>query len=77
LTPHAVVAQRVEGAVNRIDTCLNAAQLRGDLAFFNQAYKAKHAAAQARGSGFMSYVANAIANGGTISRPLMLSVFGE
>jgi hypothetical protein len=55
LTPHAVVAQRVGQAVNRIDARLNAAQLRGDLAFFNGAYKARRAAAQARGCGFMTY----------------------
>jgi hypothetical protein len=39
LTDHAVVAQRNEAAVGQIDASLAAAQRRGDLAFFNQAYK--------------------------------------
>jgi hypothetical protein len=85
LTPHVVVVQRVGEAVGRIDGCLKAAQLRGDLAY--QLYKARRAAAQAHGRGFMSYaqasrrlrkaVASAAANGEVLSRSLMLSVFGE
>jgi hypothetical protein len=85
LTDHAVVAQRVEAAVGQIDASLAAAQRRGDLAFFNQAYKARRTAAAAQGHGFMSYglalrrlrqaVAGAAANGGQCTRSLMLSVF--
>jgi hypothetical protein len=55
LTDHATVAQRVEAAVSRIDAGLNIAKQRGDLAFFNAAYKPRRAAAQARGCGFMTY----------------------
>ena len=55
LTDHTVVVQRVGEAVNRIDDSLKAAQRRGDLAFFNQLYKAQRVAAQAQGRGFMSY----------------------
>ena len=87
LTPHATVAQRVCAAVGRIDDGLKAAQRRGDLAFFNQLYKAQRVAAAQRGCGFMSYglalrrlriaVAHAAANGGQVTRSLMLSVFGD
>jgi hypothetical protein len=87
LTDHAIVAQRVEAAVSRIDGGLNIAKQRGDLVFFNRQYKARRAAAQARGCGFMTYgqalrrlrkaVAKAIADGGAITQSLMLSVFGE
>ena len=49
LTDHATVAQRVGEAVGRIDDGLKAAQRRGDLAFFNQLYKAQRVAAQAAG----------------------------
>ena len=87
LTDHATVAQRVEAAVGQIDASLNAAQRRGDLAFFNQAYKARRTAAAAQGRGFMSYglalrrlrqaVAGAAANGGQCTRSLMLSVFAD
>jgi hypothetical protein len=55
LTDHTVVAQRVGEAVGRIDDSLKAAQRRGDLAFFNQLYKAQRLAAQARGCSFMPY----------------------
>jgi hypothetical protein len=58
---------------------------RGDLAFFNQAYKARRTAAAAQGHVFMSYglalrrlrqaVAGAAADGGQCTRSLMLSVF--
>jgi hypothetical protein len=87
LTDHATVVQRVSEAVDRIDTALTAAQRRGDLAFFNQLYKAQRVAAQARGRGFMPYglalrrlriaVAHAAANGGQCTRSLMLSVFAD
>jgi hypothetical protein len=87
LTDHATVAERATEAVDRIDTALTAAQRRGDLAFFNQLYKAQRVAAQARGRGFMPYglalrrlriaVAHAAANGGQCTRSLMLSVFGD
>ena len=87
LTDHATVAQRVDEAVGRIDDGLKAAQRRGDLAFFNQLYKAQRLAAQARGGSFMPYgvalrrlrmaVAQAAANGGQCTRSLMLSVFGD
>ena len=79
LTPHATVAQRVGEAVGRIDVGLNAAKQRGDLAFFNQAYKARRAAAldaQARRR-LRKAVAIAVANDGVMTRSLMLSVFGE
>ena len=87
LTDHATVAQRVGEAVGRIDDGLKAAQRRGDLAFFNQLYKARRVAAQAQGRGFMPYglalrrlriaVAHAAANGGQCTRSLMLSVFAD
>ena len=87
LTDHATVAERATEAVDRIDTALTAAQRRGDLAFFNQLYKAQRVAAQAQGRGFMPYglalrrlriaVAHAAANGGQCSRSLMLSVFAD
>ena len=85
LTDHTVVAQRVAEAVGRIDDSLKAAQRRGDLAFFNQLYKAQRVAAQAQGRGFMSYglallriaVAHAAANGGQCTRSLTLSVFAD
>ena len=87
LTDHATVAQRATEAVDRIDCTLNAARLRGDLAFFNGAYKARRQAAQAAGHGFMSYgtalrklrkaVASVAANGGAVTRSLMLDVFGD
>jgi hypothetical protein len=87
LTDHAVVAQRVEAAVGQIDASLAAAQRRGDLAFFNQAYKARRTAAAAQGKGFMAYglalrrlrqaVASVAANGSAITRSLMLSVFED
>ena len=38
LTNHETVAERATEAVGRIDCTLNAARLRGDLAFFNNAY---------------------------------------
>lgn len=70
-----------------IDAGLNIAKQRGDLAFFNGAYKARRRAAQAEGHGFMTYgqalrrlrkaVAGAAANGGQCTRSVMLSVFGE
>ena len=53
VTPHDIVAERATEAVGRIDTALTAAQRRGDLAFFNQLYKAQRVAAQAQGRGFM------------------------
>jgi hypothetical protein len=87
LTDHATVAQRVGEAVGRIDDSLKAAQRRGDLAFFNQLYKAQRVAAAAQGRSFMSYgvalrrlrqaVAAAAANGGAVTRSLMLSVFAD
>jgi len=87
LTPHATVAERATEAVDRIDCTLNAARLRGDLAFFNGTYKARRAAAAAQGRGFMSYgvalrrlrkaVASVAANGGAVTRSLMLDVFGD
>jgi hypothetical protein len=87
LTDHATVAQRVEAAVGQIDASLAAAQRRGDLAFFNQAYKARRTAAAAQGKGFMAYglalrrlrqaVASVAANGSAITRSLMLSVFED
>jgi hypothetical protein len=87
LTDHATVAQRVSEAVDRIDGSLQAAQRRGDLAFFNSTYRARRVAAQAAGQNFMSYgmalrrlrqaVAGAAANGGQCTRSLMLSVFGD
>jgi hypothetical protein len=87
LTPHTTVAQRATEAVGQIDTCLNVARLRGDLAFFNSAYKVHRAAAAAKGRGFMSYgvalhrlrraVANVAANGGAVTRSLMLDMFGD
>jgi hypothetical protein len=87
LTDHATVAQRVDEAVDRIDDGLKAAQRRGDLAFFNQLYKAQRVAAQAQGRRFMPYgvalrrlriaVAQAAANGGQCTRSLMLSVFAD
>jgi hypothetical protein len=87
LTDHATVAQRVGEAVGRIDAGLSEAQRRGDLAFFNSAYKARRQAAAAQGKGFMSYglalrrlrqaVAGAAANGGQCTRSLMLSVFSD
>jgi hypothetical protein len=71
-----------EAAVSRIDASFNIAKQRGDLAFFNGAYKARKAAAQARGCGFMTYgqalrrlrkaVAGAAANGGQCTRSVML-----
>ena len=85
--PHCRVAQRATEAVDRIDRTLNAARLRGDLAFFNSAYKARRAAAAAQGRGFMSYgvalrrlrkaVASVAANGGAVTRSLMSSVFDD
>ena len=87
LTDHATVAERATEAVGQIDDSLRAAQRRGDLAFFNQLYKARRVAAAQRGCGFMSYgtalrrlrqaVAGAAANGGQCSRSLMLSVFAD
>ena len=87
LTDHATVAERATEAVGRIDTALTAAQRRGDLAFFNQLYKAQRVAAQGQGRGFMPYglalrrlriaVAHAAANGGQCTRSLMLSVFAD
>ena len=84
---HHVAIQRAGASVARIDATLAEAQRRGDLASFNQAYKARRAAAQARGCGFMPYaqalrrlrqaVAGVAANGGQCSRSLMLSVFGD
>ena len=38
LTDHVTVAERATEAVDRIDCTLNAARLRGDLAFLNSAY---------------------------------------
>jgi hypothetical protein len=84
LTDHATVAQRATEAVDRIDCTLNAARLRGDLVFFNGAYKARRQAAQAAGRGFMSYgvalrkaIASVAANGGAVTRSLMASVFDD
>ena len=87
LTSHEAVARRVGEAIGRIDDGLKAAQRRGDLAFFNQLYKAQRVAAAAQGRGFMAYglalrrlriaVAHAAANGGQCTRSLMLSVFGD
>jgi hypothetical protein len=87
VTPHDVVAERATEAVGRIDTALTTAQRRGDLAFFNQLYRAQRVAAAAQGQGFMSYglalrrlriaVAHAAANGGQCTRSLMLSVFAD
>ena len=55
LTDHAIVAQRATEAVDQIDCTLKAAQMRGDLAFFNGIYKAKRQAAAAQGRTFMPY----------------------
>ena len=85
LTDHATVAQLATEAVDRIDCTLKAAQMRGDLAFFNGIYKARRQASQAAGRTFMPYgqalrrlriaVASVAANGGAVTRSLMSSVF--
>jgi hypothetical protein len=84
LTPHAFVARRGTAAVGRVDASLNAAQLRGDLAFRQPAlqgparrpwarlYELRQAPRRPRKA-----VAGAAANRGVITRSLMLSVFGE
>jgi hypothetical protein len=68
LTPHAVVAERVCAAVSRIDAGLNMAKQRGDLASSSSAQALRR---------LRKAVADAAANGGVITRSLMLNVFGE
>jgi hypothetical protein len=87
LTEHAIVLTRASAAIERIEAALREAQRRGDLQFFNAEYKRRRIAAAAAGQSFMSYgqartrlhktIATVAANGGTMTRTLIDSVFGR
>jgi hypothetical protein len=58
LTDHVTVAERATEAVDRIDCTLNAARLRGDLAFLNSAYPKSDLRFQDRALGTFGHSSN-------------------
>jgi hypothetical protein len=86
LTDHSTVLTRASAATSRIENALSQAQARGDLKFFNAAYKRRRAEAKRAGKSFMSYaqarerlaraIASTAAEGGTVKAKLIAGVFG-
>ena len=79
-SPHAVVAERAAEAVRRIDCTLNAARLRGDLAFFNRAHKARRRPRPLRGAGHRAMHVRSkstAAEGGVSLCPALVALFSR